>query len=171
MKALAIHTPLPPSRAAPLLRGLLTATQFHEDGPFYITRPRYTPRTMTDLRTPDDLAKRLQAPQALEKLQALVSTAGRKKDREQLWFKINIDSRIPAEIRNYETKLRQGIYSAFSDHMWPESCGVIFPDSLPLVLPIVSRIWVPKGVPVDLPAWGVWKRYELVEYDEHCRLR
>lgn len=171
MKALAVHTPKPPSRAAPLLRGMLTATQFHLDGPFYVTRPKYTPRTMTDLRHPSDLGMRLQAPEALEKLQSLVSTAGRRKDREQLWFKLNIDPKIPAAIRDHETKLKRGIYSIFSDHIWPETCAVIFPESLPLVLPMLSRIWVPKGVPVDLPAWGVWKRYEMVDYDEHCRLR
>lgn len=171
MKALAIHLPKPPSRAAPLLRGLLTATQFHIDGPFYVTRPRYTPRTMTDLRHPSDLGKRLQAPQALENLQSLMSTAIRRRNHEQLWCKINIDTKIPAEIRNYETRLRQGINSVFTDHLWPESCAVVFPESLPLILPMLSRIWVPKGVPVDLPSWGIWRRYELADYDEHCRLR
>lgn len=171
MKALAVHAPIPPSRAAPLLRGLLTATQFHLDGPFYITRPKYTQRTMTDLRHPSDLGKRLQAPQALEKLQALVSTAVRQKNREQLWIKINLNMKLPPEVRNFETKLRGGIVSVFTDHIWPETCAVVLPYSLPLMMPMISRIWVPKGVPVDHPGWGIWKRYELVDYDEHCRLR
>lgn len=171
MKALAIHIPKPPSRAAPLLRGLLTATQFEEDGPYYVTRPRYTPRTMTDLRHPSELAKQLQAPQALEKLQALVSTVARKRDREQHWFRIKIDPRLPDQVRNHETQHKSGIYSLFTGHMWPESCALIYPEALPLILPMVSRIWVPKGIPVARPDWGIWRRYELPDYDEHCRLR
>ena len=149
---------------------LLTLYQPYPDNPFWVVRPYYAnARVVRDVQTPQDLDPYLGLQEALRAPIRWLRQNMSSPVRNRMAYRYSVDPYLNQAGRERASGTVTHITKLYESIQWPKNIGVIFPDSVPIILRQCKRIWTVEPLKIRLPS--NWRRYDMPTYIEYARIK
>lgn len=151
----------------------LILCQFFPNNPFWVVRPRFVgsaPRPR-EPGSPSKLLQAIPSQQALSSMVKWLQLTQHREDRCRLAWCQRINHRNTDAQLAFNSKALNHISNLYQSLNWPESVGLIYPESIPIIGFQVKKIWVVEPLEQFPISEGLWKRYDYDGHIEYARLR